>query len=221
MRVAIAVCLMITGVTCREIQPLSISQPVLGYQLNGTVTTGGGAPVESVEVILFYDLDPFSSSPIDTQSVVVTNPNQIVDIRVYTPRYEQVRRLLTGSLPVGIVPRYNWDGLGDDGKPVPSGKYLVRYAVDAVIVKYSTVVISGHVTTLTDSQGHFTLSSARLPVGEIYDYYSPDNMYIGTAKIRSDVSIELRKPPSSPTSPRVITLQQDQITVGSFTLDSQ
>src|ERR1041385_5721163 len=224
MRYAIALWLMITALTCREIQSYSLVQPdagFRGYQLNGTVRTGTGAPVDSVSVTLSYVNAIIGSSPMDTQIVMVTNPNQILDVKVFTPGFEQVRKLYPGTFPVGIVPRYQWDGVGDDGKLVPSGKYLVRYSVDAAIVKYSTVVISGNVTALSDANGRFTLPAARLPIDQVYDKYSTDGVYIGTAVILPAISIALGKPPSTTIVRSTFSLQRDQVTVASFTLNLQ
>jgi len=223
MRLATALCLMIAGLTCREIQPFS-AQPdagFQGYQLNASVTTIGGVPVDSVLVRLSYNHVSVGLSPVDTQNDIVSNPNQILDVRVFSPAFEQVRKLFTGTHPVGIVPRYNWDGLGDDGNPVPSGKYLVRYSLDALIVKYSTVVISGTVAALTDAQGFFTIPSARLPIGLVYDEYSPDDVYLGTAQILPFAVIELGRPPSPTIVRRVVPLQKDRVTEASFILNLQ
>ena len=178
---------------CRDIQPFQLSKLIQGYELNGIVITSGGTPVGDVDIRLYYDYDLIDTTPIDTQKVIVTNPSSSVDVAVYTTEFRRVRELFHGYFPVGPVPRMQWDGRNDSGAPMPSGKYLVRYALDTVVVKYSTEIVEGTHVATTDSLGRFTLPNDRFPVGEVFDHYFQNNSYDATYRVRSDVDILLQK----------------------------
>jgi hypothetical protein len=179
--------------SCRDIQPFQPLKLIQGYELNGLVVSSGGLPVDNVDVRLYYNYDIVGTTPIDTQKVIVTDPSTIVDIAVYTQTFNRVRELYLGTMPVGTVPRMQWDGRNDSGAFEPPGKYLVRYVLDAVVVKYSTEILEGTHTATTDSLGRFTISNSRFPIGEIFDNYLQNNTYDATYRVRSDVDIVLRK----------------------------
>jgi hypothetical protein len=55
-----------------------------------------------------------------------------VDIAVYNISGQRVRRLASGSQPAGVH-EVQWNGLGDDGRPMSSGVYLVRLRSGATV----------------------------------------------------------------------------------------
>lgn len=208
----------VIALSCREIQPVETVRSIHGYELDGTVLAPDGSTVDSATVRLYFELDPVGSTPIDTQSVRVTGPNQIVNVSIYTPHSEYVRTLFSGTMAPGTVPRYPWDGIDAFGSPVPSGKYLMRYTVDATIVKSSTVVVTGHLTAVSDRKGQFILAGDQLPIGEVYDFYTSSNDYDATVTVRSEVGIVLQKS-GLPTSSRAVVLTKDRVTVATFTME--
>ena len=211
--------LCVAMLSCREVLPVSVSPPtVQGYQLNGVVYSTNGVALENVEVRLYYNFRQVGYSPIDTQKVVITNSQSIYNVAVVTPAYEYVNQIFYGHFQVGTTPRATWNGLDQYGNPVPSGKYLIRYMIDTVVVKYSTVIINGHLTATTDHQGRFTLASDRLPVGEQFDYYNTENTFIGTYQVDSLVFLDFRKLSQHTQYPSV-ALQKGTITNGVFTLE--
>ena len=203
--------LFLSSISCREVQLLDVDITISGYQLNGTVTTPNGVPVEGVTVRLFYEEVYAGSAPIDTQQVIVTNASKPVDIAVYTPNYQFVRQLFLGYQPVGVLGRWTWTGYDQNDKLVPSGKYLIRYVVDTVIVKYSPVLVDGHLTAVTDGFGRFTISAAQLPVGQLFDFYDQVNSYQGTYEVIPVIDLILRKS-STQTIHQAIGLTKDRIT---------
>jgi hypothetical protein len=210
--------LIVLALGCREIQPLDVSTVIEGYELDGTVTTVNGVPIEGVSIRLWYDYRYVGDSPADTVTVVVTDSTKIVDVAVYTPDLRFVKQLFLGYRPTGPLSRFRWDGLDQFGGPAPSGKYLVRYAVDTVVVKFTPVVIDGRVTAVTDARGRFTLKGSQLPVGEVFDFYLGPNAYEGTYAIAPLIGLDLLK------SSRVkrygsITLLKNRITTSNFTLE--
>jgi len=203
--------------SCRDIQPFQSTSSIQGYQLDGTVTSPNGIPLDSVIVRLYYNYDVVSDAPIDTQQVIVTDPNKIVDVAVYTPNYVFVRQLFLNYLPRGPVPHFLWDGHDLHGAVAPSGEYLVRYAIDTVVVKYSIIIIDGNASATTDPLGHFVLKGDRLPVGTIFDLYTPDNVYDRTLQVRSDLELILIRLSLRAVYPSV-QLKKDQRTTAGFTL---
>ncbi|TLY33310.1 MAG: hypothetical protein E6K56_01170 [Ignavibacteria bacterium] len=217
MRQAVLIGLCALLFSCRDIQPFQTTSSIQGYQLDGTVTSPNGIPLDSVVVRLFYNYDVVSDTPIDTQKVIVTDPNKIVDVAVYTPDYAFVRQLFLNYLPRGSVPHFLWDGRDLHGAIAPSGEYLVRYAIDSVIFKYSIVVVGGNVSATTDPLGHFVLTGDRLPVGTVFDSYTPDNVYDRTLQVRSDLELILVRLNLRADYPSV-QLKKDQRTTAGFTL---
>ncbi len=203
--------------SCRDIQRFQDTTSIQGYQLNGTVTTPNGVPIEQVDVRLYYDYDFVSDSPSDTQQVAVTASLSLVDVAVYTVKYEFVRQIFFDYRTTGTVPRYRWNGRDRNGNVVPSGKYLIRYVVDTTIIKYSPWLVEGHSTDTTDTRGGFTLTSDRLPVGDVFDLYDSFNVYIGTYKVLPSIDIEFVKSSQTATYGN-IALQKDIITGRTFIL---
>ena len=203
--------------SCRDILPFENTTSIQGYQLNGTVTTPNGVAIDSVAVRLYYNYEFASDTLSDPQQVIVTKPVSLVDIAVYTPRFDFVRQLFFDYRPTGIVPRARWNGRDANGNLVPSGKYLIRYVVDTTIVKYSPAIIEGHVSATTDMKGHFTLTDDRFPVGDVFDLYDDANIYRGSYRVKSSVDIDMRKL-TLHVSYSNVDLQKDRITTGIFIL---
>jgi hypothetical protein len=210
--------LALVALSCREIQPLDVDSVIDGYQLDGTVTTVNGVPIDGVEVRVWYYYGYVGSTPIDTQKVVVTDSTKIVDIAVYTPDLRFVKQVFLGYRSTGPLPRFRWDGFDQFGAPAPSGKYLMRYALDTVIYKYSPLIVDGRKTAVTDVFGHFTLKGPQLPVGEQFDLYSGPTTYDGTYEIEATVAIDLLKL-SHAKRYTSVTLTKNRISNYNFTLE--
>ena len=217
MRLVLAGILVVVCGSCREIQPFATTSEVQGYQLEGSVITSNGVAVDGVDVRLYYSYKFVSDFPTDTTRVVVTNPARPVDVAVYNSDLKFIRQLFLGYRAAGQVPRFTWDGFDASGKSAPGGKYFIRYVVDTVIVKFSPVLVDGHVTATTDAGGHFTFVPRNLPVGDRFDLYDFSNQYAGTYEIVSTIDITLRKG-SSHASYASIPLILNQITKNVFTI---
>jgi len=220
MRVGVSLLVAVTAFlfSCRDIQPVQPSSATSGFQLKGVVTTPDGLPLSGVEIRLYYNYDFVRDTPIDTQQVIVRDSSKIVDVAVYTPTYQLVQELFLGYRSTGPVPRYSWNGLDYTGALVPSGKYLLRYVVDTVVVKYSILIVEGHPTALTDTNGRFTITSDRLPVDEVFDHYLSNNTYEGTYIVLPSIDIILRKSPLSKTYTD-IALERNRVVSVAFTLE--
>ena len=210
-----AVCVALAS--CRDVQPSQTSSVIQGFQLDGTVTSANGIPLDSVSVRLYYDFHDFGNDPVDTQQVVVTDSTRIVDVSVYTPKLVFIRQLFFNYRRTGPVPRFTWDQRDQHGALVPSGEYWIRYAIDTAVVKYSVVVIDGRITALTDRLGHFVIPGEHLPVGTVFDAYTPENVYDATVRVGSDVGLILFKAGLQVEYPYV-QLKKNQITTALFTL---
>ncbi len=217
MRLGLAGILLVVCGSCREIQQFSPASEVQGYQLDGSVTTSNGVAVDGVDVRLYYSYNYVSDTPTDTTLVVVTNPAKPVDVAVYNSDLKFIRQLFLGYKAAGQVPRFTWDGYDASGNAVPGGKYFIRYVVDTVIVKFSPVLVDGHITATTDAGGHFTFAPRNLPVGDRFDLYDFSNQYAGTYEIVSTIDITLRKG-SSHASFTNIPLILNKITKNVFTI---
>lgn len=190
MRFASVWLLCIIAVSCREIEPVQIPVQVTGYLIQGTVASANGIVVSGADVSLYYYIALESDIPTDTPDVIVPSDTSLIDVSVFTPAGQFLRRIaLTPHPPAGILPHIFWDGKDQYGIPVPSGKYLVRYMVDSVIIKYSPVLIQGHTTAVTDSLGRFTIPAVRLPIGDMFDFYLSDGTFDGVYQVQPSVDI--------------------------------
>ncbi len=188
------VCLLcVIAASCREIEPVQIPVSITGYQIQGSVTTANGIVITGAQVSIFYYLDLVSDVPTDTPDVIVPSVQSPIDISVFTPELQFIRHIaLTTHPPPGILPHIFWDGKDQYGIPVPCGKYLIRYMVDSVIIKYSPVLIQGHTTTVTDSLGRFTITGVRLPVGDLFDFYLSDGSFDGVYQVQPTVDLSVQ-----------------------------
>jgi len=203
--------------SCRDIQTFQMLSLIQGYQLNGTVTSMNGIPLDSVVVRLYYGYDIVSYDPVDTQRVVVTDSTRIVDVSVYTPELVFVRQLFFNYVHRGPLPHFTWDERDEHGTLVPSGEYWIRYAIDTAVIKYSVVVIDGRITAATDGLGRFVIPGEHLPVGTVFDAYTPENIYDVTLRVKAEVNLVLFKAGLQAEYPSV-QLKKDQITTVAFTL---
>ncbi|MBI1806704.1 MAG: hypothetical protein HYR76_06590 [Ignavibacteria bacterium] len=204
-------------ISCREVQPLPTTSELTGYELKGTVTTQNGIPIGGVDVDIYYNTEQAGTTATDTVQVIVTDSTHIVDVAVYNSNYEFVRQLYLGYLSPGVVPRFGWDGTDQNQVPVPSGKYLIRYGVNNVLIKFSTVIIEGHRTATTDRFGRFNITSDHLPIDEVFDSYLSDGTYYVTLRILPFIDLEFRKQGLHQLYPAV-ELTKDKITNAVFTL---
>jgi hypothetical protein len=203
--------------SCRDIQPYDRFIPIQGYQLNGTVTTPNGIPLDSVEVRLWYNYGLYRTTPLDTIQVVVTDSTKIVYIAVYTYDFSYVRKLFLGFSRPGVLPRFSWNEQDDNGNFVPSGKYIIRYVYNDTIRKDVPYIAAGHTTAMTDADGRFTLTNANLPIGEVADFYSNHGDYEGTFIVLHEIILDFIK--GDARRRYRLTLERDKLIRGSFTLE--
>lgn len=216
-RYIIAAVFAATMLSCREIIPFQDTTGVQGYQLNGTLASANGIPIQDADVLITYNYDFISDSPVDTQQVYVTRPTSLVDIAVYTPTYDFVRQIFFDYRTTGPVPHYYWNGRDRYGNLAPSGKYLIRYAVDTTIVKYVPWILEAHRIAVTDARGRFTLSGSQLPVDDVFDIWNNTNTYIGTYSVAPSINLRFTKLTQTSTYFDV-GLLQNRITTRTFTL---
>ena len=190
MRLACAGLLCLFLISCREIAPVQIPVTVTGYRIQGTVASVNGIPLKGAQVSLYYYLVLVDTTPSDTPNVIVPSEQSVIDISVFTTKNQFIRHIALSTHPApGILPHIFWDGRDQYGIPVPSGKYLIRYMVDSVIIKFSPVLIQGHPTAVTDDQGRFTITGDYLPVGAVFDFYLSDGSFDGVYEVQPSVDI--------------------------------
>lgn len=218
MRTAVAIIILCCSVpACREVQPFESSRVITGYELHGTVTTPNGIPLDSVSVWLSYVAVPVSYIPLDTMQVIVKDSTKIVYVAVYSSDFRYVHRLFLGYRSPGPVPRFKWNEQDDSGHYVPSGKYFIQYVYDASVVKVVPYLAEGHRTAMTNSSGEFVLSNDRLPVGELFDFYTNDGTYDATYQVLPEIELVFTRGTLQPSSYDV-SLDQNKITRGVFKL---
>ena len=205
-------------ISCREIQPFQPVSAIQGYRLDGIVTSANGIPLAGVQLILYYNYDYYSTTPVDTQKVIVGPATRVVDVAIYTPSHILVRQLFYGYHAPGPLLPISWDGKDAKGVSVPSGEYLMRFALDNVVIKYTTLIIDGDVTAVTDSTGRFSIGQDNLPVGAIFDNYFSNNTYDATYIVLSTIDMVVLKPPLEKTYSG-IQLSTDQLTTIALTLE--
>jgi len=203
--------------SCRDVQPLPVSTPVSGYQLNGILTTSNSIPISGAQVILYYNYIPVDYGPVDSIQVVVRDTSVTVDVSVVTTGYDFVVTLFHGHRSAGPLPPYFWNGTDARGALRPSGKYLIRYSLGSTIVKYSTFILEGTPTATTDVNGLFTITDDHFPIGEVFDVYNDDGSYYGTLELIPNVALQFQYGSHASVFPSV-DLTPDYITFGAFTL---
>lgn len=164
-----------TILSCREYNPFGAPIPIEGYRLSGKVISPNGIPLSNVSVNVLYYYYEYSATPIDSENIIIPDTLRYMDVSVFTPSGTYVRSLYQGYPPEGIFPRKYWNERDDSGRAVPSGKYLIRYEYNSVIVKETPYIVENTITAVTNASGEFTLTRDALPVGELFDIYDVDN----------------------------------------------
>jgi hypothetical protein len=211
---AATICLLFFS--CREIQPFQPVTTIQGYRLDGIVTSANGIPLGDVQLILYYNYDYYSTTPVDTQKVIVQTATRVVDVAIYTASHVFVRQLYFGYHAPGPLSLFSWDGRDAYGRNVPSGKYLMRFALDNVVIKYSTIIIDGNITAITDSTGKFSIGNDNLPVGELFDFYLDNGTYDATYQVEPEVELVFSR--GGYQSSYDVALQKDAVAQGVFKL---
>ena len=177
--------------SCREILPVEQEEITDGYLIKGNVTNQSGTPLENVDVKLFYEMKWYSDFPSDTSDAIVTDTSKVVTIEVVTLKNIVAKKLFNGKMPLGPIPRYSWNGYYENGGSATAGYYLIRYKLDTVVLKESSVVVDGTLVARTDHDGLFIIANEYLPVGKIFDEYDNQEKYIRTLSISPTVILEL------------------------------
>jgi len=204
--------------SCREITPVESLTAISGYQLDGTVTTKDGRPLDSVAVRVNYFYQLTQQTPLDTVRVRVGDSAHAITIGVYTPDGRRVRTIYSGHLPPGWFPRYTWDEKDDSGAFAPSGKYLMRYTEAGAVVKTVPWLADGHPTALTNVAGQFTLRGGQIPAGEVFDLYYYDGRYDGTYLVLPKVHLVFNRGALWGLGDEV-ALRKDVVSRGSFIVE--
>lgn len=204
------------AIACREIVTVPPGIPVEGYELRGTVTSQNGIPLDSVTVRLLYSFRYLGSNRIDSTDIIIRDSTRIVFVAAFTPEGVYIHELFFGFRSPGILPRFLWNGLDDHLQPVPSGKYVIRYSYDTLVVKEVPVVISGHESATTNASGVFTLQGNSFPIGEAFDIYDDDGSFLGVYQITNEVEVVLVR--GSTVSRYYVTMNPNSITRGFFTV---
>jgi hypothetical protein len=176
--------------SCRDIQPFSPSGSISGYRVEGAVTDGAGRGLAGAEVRMFYEFGA-RVAPLDTSRVMVQNPNSQVEIEVFGPDGQFVRRF-TVHMNAGPVPRNIWDEKDSSSSFVENGTYQLNVFVNGSFVKPYPWLVDGKVSAVTDSTGSFAIPGFRLPVGEGVDLYKASGEYDGTYRIDTQIVLEAR-----------------------------
>ena len=175
--------------SCREIVPFEQRiERFEGYQLQGTVTTQNGIPLDSVFVRLFYSYALVQSKPLDTVVVNITDPTKIVEVNVYDNDGRYVHQMYFGYRPAGRLSQFFWNQRDDTGRAMPCGRYWIRTWYNDAIRKIVPYILEGSRTTLTNHDGRFSIGKKNLPVDALFDYY-PDTSYAGSYRVLARVRL--------------------------------
>jgi len=206
------------AVSCREIEPYYDPEYVQGYQVSGILTSSNGIPIDSAGVQLNYYFRYYSDEPVDTAEAIVNDSSQFIDVSVYTKEHVFLKTLYSGRAGfTGPIPYVYWDGKDSQGVSMPSGKYLLRYEIDSVFIKYSTTILQGQISAVTDSWGRFVIPNEYLPVGEIFNIYYLSGQYYITYQVEPRIALVFIRGDKR-TDYYTVELQKDKITTGAFTL---
>lgn len=177
--------------------------------------TSTNIPLDSVDIILDYYYS-IVDEPIDILNVIVYDSSQFIDVSIYTMDNEYIHRLLSGFRSSGTVLTRYWNGVDNDGKIAPSGKYLLCYIMGQSVVKQIHYLLGGTITAKSDSLGRFSILSNALPVGESFDIFNSDNTYDKTVRILPKVRLEFIT--SNNNASYDVELAKDKITTDIFIL---
>ncbi len=200
--------------SCREYHSFNAPVPILGYQINGKVTSENGVPLDSVAVRVFYNYSQTRTTPLDTVNFIVTDTNKLLYVTVYDAQGRFLKNLFTGIPSTGPLPRYFFAGLGDT---VPSGKYLIKYQYDTTIVKTVPVLVEGKTTAFSNYKGEFIIETDALPVNDEFDMYSFNRIYQGTFRVTESIELVFIKGAKHNTVS--VHVQKDFVTKGVFILE--
>lgn len=159
---------------CRDINLLDARETTEGYRIVGTVLDGLDNPIAGLGVRLSYGAEYVSGSPVPQREYILQSPGEFVLVDVYSLKGNHIRSLYAGT-PAGTSLFVQWNKRNNAGALVPSGIYFVRYTVNGSPRHSYTVVVDGHVSATTDSNGVFIIPDDFLPVG-----YYPAPLYSGT-----------------------------------------
>jgi len=217
-KVAVMGLLSMITLTCREIEPPFDSNSIKGFQLDGIVANSSGIRLYGVDVSLFYQSDSVANVPVDTHKVIVNDVKQVVDISVYTLKYEFVSTIFFGYMnKTGPVTKVYWDGKDWNKQPVAGGMYLIRFFVDTAIVKYSPIILSGQLAAKSDRDGLFSIANNILPIGKFFDYYDLSGTFRSQRLLLPKITLQFSGYGRKSTYSN-IELLKDKITSGSFIL---
>ncbi|MBI5216111.1 MAG: hypothetical protein HY960_10205 [Ignavibacteriae bacterium] len=200
--------------SCREYHSFNAPVPILGYQINGKVTSTNGVALDNVSVKVFYTYVRTSTFPVDTANYYVTDTTKRLQINVYDAKERFVRTLFSGFPSSGPLPRYFFDAIGDT---FPSGKYFIKYLYDTSFVRTIPVLIDGKITATSNYKGEFILEHESLPVGEQFDIFDNSRRYEGTFRVKENVELFLQK--GTKQGSYSIVVQKDFITKRTFTIE--
>lgn len=200
--------------SCREYHLFNAPVPILGYQINGKVTSENGVALDSVTVKVYYNLVRTSTFPVDTANYYVTDTTKRLQINVYDGQERFVRTLFSGFPSSGPLPRYFFDAIGDT---FPSGKYFIKYLYDTSFVRTIPVLIEGKVTAISSYKGEFIIENEAIPVGEQFDVFDYTRRYEGTFRVQHNIDLLLQKGTRRGTYS--IVVQKDFITKRTFTIE--
>lgn len=175
---------------CRDINLLDVREGTEGYRIVGTVLDGLDNPIAGLGIRLFYGTEYVSGSPVPQREYVLQSPGEFVLVDVYNLAGGHVRSLYAGT-PVGTSLLVQWNKRNSAGALVPSGIYFVRYTVNGSTRHSYTVVVDGHVSATTDTNGVFIIPDNLLPVGYYpAPLYSGADAFLGNYRIQNLAYLE-------------------------------
>lgn len=198
---------------CERPIPVSdVTPPVVGYEVQGTVTDQIGNPVPNVKISVDYYWSSVYADSAATRSYFVSDPTASVQAVVANWNGDIIRVLTQPQTHYGTY-EVLWDGKDSTGFLPPSGIYYVEYLVNGVLrFSYNQIVTGGQVA-VTNAQGQYTIPIQYLPVdsSSVPLFSSYDSTYVGNIIISNQVIFTF----SYPTNVHQIqrTLTKGQITI--------
>lgn len=194
--------------SCREIEPFTPPTEFSGYQINGTVETSGGMPLEGVPIRMFYQFGA-RVVPEDTARVFISEAADSIRIFVYDSEGRPVRRFDVPDA-VGWLPRNIWDERDSTNATVKNGLYTISVSIDGQTVKQYTWLVDGKICATSDANGEFSITNRHLPLGKIANRYDDQGQFFGAYIILS--SVHLRASHAGVERIHILQLTRDQIT---------
>jgi hypothetical protein len=177
----------------RQIPVSPPSTQISGYQIEGTVTDPVGNPIPNVTVKLFYE---FGYTPADTNASrwYFVGNSTVFTQAIVVDGNDQVIRALTAPTKYYGLFQALWDGKDSSRAVVPSGIYRVEYVVGGQIVFLYNQIVDGGTVAMTDSSGHYLVSTKYLPIDFSTDplfYFDP---YVVNLPISNNVFVRFAYP---------------------------